>query len=166
MTRWGGILFLGVLWVVACRHAQDVEGEGARAEEVKKEAPAERASAKARKARKQDVERPAGPGRPMLSSSPEGLMKPEAAMRIQKRLSDEGFYSGEATGELDDKTRDALKKFQGENDLAKTGMPDDETLEALGFDPNEIWRKPTLNPGEKPEDDMKKGEDERKPSQS
>jgi peptidoglycan hydrolase-like protein with peptidoglycan-binding domain len=166
MTRWGGILILGVLWVVACRHAQDVEGEGARAEHVKKEAPAERASAKARKARKQDVERPAAQGRPMPSSSPEVLMKPEAAMRIQKRLSDAGFYSGEATGELDEKTKDALEKFQGENDLAKTGMPDDETLEALGFDPNDIWRKPTLNPARKPEDDMQKGEDARKPSRS
>lgn len=165
MTRWG-VLLLGVLWVFACSHTQEVDGEGEGDGKAQAGAPAEKAAQKARQSRQTDVKRPAAPGRPMLSTSPEGLMKPEGAMRIQKRLSDRGYYSGESTGLLDEATMDALKKLQGEKGLAKTGMPDRETLKALGLETDDVWRKPTLDRDEKPTDDMENGEKKDKPPRS
>ena len=53
-------------------------------------------------------------------------------MRVQIALTSRGFYSGEIHGKLDDKTKDALKRFQGSKGLEKTGRMTTETLNALG----------------------------------
>jgi hypothetical protein len=44
------------------------------------------------------------------------------------------------SGELDDRTRKALEKFQREHDLAATGLPDIETVRTLGLDPDDVFR--------------------------
>jgi len=51
----------------------------------------------------------------------------------QKILKDRSFYSGEATGKLDDPTRDGLKKYQEANGLKVTGTLNQVTLEKMGI---------------------------------
>jgi peptidoglycan hydrolase-like protein with peptidoglycan-binding domain len=43
------------------------------------------------------------------------------------------FYAGEATGKLDDATRDGLKKYQTANGLNSTGTLNQVTLEKMGI---------------------------------
>ncbi|HUT35060.1 MAG TPA: peptidoglycan-binding domain-containing protein [Planctomycetota bacterium] len=57
-----------------------------------------------------------------------GELDPVDAVRgVQQRLSNLGFPCGSGAGEMDDETRDALKKFQAKNDLSVTGEADDAT---------------------------------------
>jgi N-acetylmuramoyl-L-alanine amidase len=46
---------------------------------------------------------------------------------VQQRLTNLGFPCGAETGEMDDATRDALKKFQAKHNLDVTGEADDAT---------------------------------------
>jgi N-acetylmuramoyl-L-alanine amidase len=50
---------------------------------------------------------------------------------LQGRLSNLGFLGGKVTGEMDDNTVRALNTFQAANDLPKTGIPDEATLNKL-----------------------------------
>ena len=43
------------------------------------------------------------------------------------------MYSGEATGKLDDSTRDGLKKYQEANKIKVTGTLNAATLEKMGI---------------------------------
>ncbi|MEP7075621.1 MAG: peptidoglycan-binding domain-containing protein [Acidobacteriota bacterium] len=52
----------------------------------------------------------------------------------QKVLKDKSFYSGEASGKLDDATRDGLKKYQGANGVKVTGTLNQVTLEKMGIE--------------------------------
>ena len=51
----------------------------------------------------------------------------------QKLLKDKSFYSGEATGKLDDATRDGLRKYQDANGIKVTGTLNQVTLEKMGI---------------------------------
>lgn len=57
----------------------------------------------------------------------------EQIMEAQKMLKTNNFYSGEATGKLDDATRDGLKKYQAANTLSSTGTLNQVTLEKMGI---------------------------------
>jgi len=62
---------------------------------------------------------------------------------IQKRLNNIGYDCGEASNELNDQTRFALKDFQRRFDLPQTGEPDKATvdqLEKIHDHPNEFPR--------------------------
>jgi peptidoglycan hydrolase-like protein with peptidoglycan-binding domain len=56
----------------------------------------------------------------------------EQVSQAQKMLKDKGMYSGEATGKLDDTTREGLKKYQTANGLKATGTLNQITLEKMG----------------------------------
>jgi peptidoglycan hydrolase-like protein with peptidoglycan-binding domain len=56
----------------------------------------------------------------------------EQVTAAQKMLKDKGMYSGEASGKLDDATRDGLKKYQEANGLKATGTLNQVTLEKMG----------------------------------
>jgi hypothetical protein len=43
------------------------------------------------------------------------------------------MYSGDATGKLDDATREGLKKFQTANDVKVTGTLNQATLDKMGI---------------------------------
>ena len=60
-----------------------------------------------------------------LQSNPQGWTD------IQTALAKEGFYSGNTSGMLDLKTRNALKAFQARNGLRQTGVFDRPTAEQL-----------------------------------
>lgn len=51
----------------------------------------------------------------------------------QKTLKDKSMYAGEQTGNLDDATRDGLKKYQDANGLKVTGTLNQVTLEKMGI---------------------------------
>lgn len=144
MSRLGTVLMLSVLWVIACAHTQQTEDEadqgGAKKEKKERHGKPPSDPTAVKRGRHSEVKRPAYAGRPELATNAAGLMKPEGPMRIQKKLADQGYYQGEVTGALDEKTQEALRKFQAEHDLARTGAPDQETLKALGLSPDEIFR--------------------------
>jgi peptidoglycan hydrolase-like protein with peptidoglycan-binding domain len=51
----------------------------------------------------------------------------------QALLKEKGFYSGEANGELDESTRDGLRKYQATNSIKVTGTLNRETLEHMSI---------------------------------
>jgi hypothetical protein len=76
-----------------------------------------------------------------LSTSPAGQLEDGAVKKIQARLAGLGFLDeGDETGQLDERTEAALRKFQKSRDLAATGTPDQETVRKLGLDPGQIFR--------------------------
>lgn len=76
-----------------------------------------------------------------LATSPAGLLKPGAEKKIQDKLADGGLLKDEhPSGSLDGATREALRKFQRQNSLPATGMPDDATIRKLGLDPGDVFR--------------------------
>lgn len=56
----------------------------------------------------------------------------EQITAVQKMLKEKGMYAGEATGKLDDATRDGIRKFQTANGIKVTGTLNKETLEKTG----------------------------------
>jgi His-Xaa-Ser repeat protein HxsA len=53
-------------------------------------------------------------------------------MRVQISLTSLGLYTGRVHGELDDDTKDSLKRIQIIKGLPETGLMTTETLNALG----------------------------------
>ena len=57
----------------------------------------------------------------------------DTVMEIQNRLIELGFYDGEANGDYDTATAQAIKDFQLVQFMPETGIADDETIEKLFF---------------------------------
>ena len=57
----------------------------------------------------------------------------EQVMEAQKLLKTNNFYTGDATGKLDDVTREGLKKYQTANGLKATGTLNQATIEKMGI---------------------------------
>jgi hypothetical protein len=76
-----------------------------------------------------------------LASSPEGMMTPEGASMIRRALIDRGYLNSVEEGHFDTQVARALEKFQQDNELARTGAPDRETLKQLGLDPEDVLRR-------------------------
>lgn len=53
---------------------------------------------------------------------------------VQTKLTAAKLYAGETTGTLDDATRKAIKQWQGDNGLKKTGTLNRATLEKIGIE--------------------------------
>ncbi len=144
MKTW--ISLIAAVACAGCLHTREVEkGDAAGEPEKKEEAPA----AAAPEAKKEPVKKPSSPaarppveeGRPELSVSPAGLMMPEGPRLIQQALTKKGYLPADhQTGELDIETSGALRKFQGDENLAKTGSPDRETVRRLGLSAEKIFR--------------------------
>lgn len=70
-----------------------------------------------------------------------------AVERIQDALRKRGLLQGEVKrGDLDVPTTVALTKLQRERDLARTGLPDRATLEALGIKPGDVFQEREIPP--------------------
>lgn len=57
----------------------------------------------------------------------------EQITEVQQKLKTGGMYAGEATGKLDDPTREGIKKWQTANGVKVTGTLNKETLEKMGI---------------------------------
>lgn len=53
---------------------------------------------------------------------------------VQTKLKTANLYAGEATGKLDDPTRESIRKWQGANGVKVTGTLNKETLEKMGIE--------------------------------
>jgi peptidoglycan hydrolase-like protein with peptidoglycan-binding domain len=80
-------------------------------------------------------------GRPRVPASPQGLLAPGAIGELQRALAERGYLAAHRRGELDEPTTRAVRKFQSDEHLAATGVPDHETLQRLGVDPDKAYRK-------------------------
>jgi peptidoglycan hydrolase-like protein with peptidoglycan-binding domain len=58
---------------------------------------------------------------------------PDRISEIQSALARDGYYQGDPNGKLDDRTQDALRRFQGAQGLPPSGKLDALTLEKLGL---------------------------------
>jgi peptidoglycan hydrolase-like protein with peptidoglycan-binding domain len=57
----------------------------------------------------------------------------EQIQLAQTLLKEKGFYSGKADGELNEDTRESLRKYQATNDIKVTGTLNRETLEKMSI---------------------------------
>ena len=57
----------------------------------------------------------------------------EQVTEVQTKLKSGGMYAGDATGKLDDPTRESIKKWQTANGVKATGTLNKETLEKMGI---------------------------------
>jgi hypothetical protein len=84
------------------------------------------------------------PKEPQVSSArpvrttPGGMLDPVAMRKVQAALSRHGEKTP-SSGLLDEETQAALRRFQDKEKMAKTGMPDFDTLRKLGLDPKTIY---------------------------
>jgi peptidoglycan hydrolase-like protein with peptidoglycan-binding domain len=87
--------------------------------------------------------RPEKPGRPPLAASPSGLFVPGGVAKLQKALADRGYLAQDdaKSGEIDEATSAAIRRFQADQGIARTGNPDHETARRLGLDPDSLFRK-------------------------
>jgi len=94
-------------------------------------------------AKPSQARRPQAPGRPPLAASPSGLFVPGGVEKVQQALASKGYLdNGSAQkGEIDARTSAAVRKFQGDQGMARTGNPDHETVRRLGLDPDALFRK-------------------------
>lgn len=75
-----------------------------------------------------------------VSSSPQGLLREGAELRLQRRLKARGLLSeAECTGRLDAPTLRALRAFQKSEGLPTTGLPSYETVDHLGLELDDIF---------------------------
>jgi hypothetical protein len=119
------------LVAAACVHARHVGEPGSGGEGATQEEGASQRRGPARI--------PPREGRPAVSASPEGLINPGSARTIQEALKGKGYLE-EVTGKIDAATSAALRRFQRDRGLARTGAPDRETLRQLGVDPNDVYQ--------------------------
>jgi hypothetical protein len=76
-----------------------------------------------------------------VASSPEGLLAPGGEQDIRDKLVDGGYLK-----KGDDRSMQAaLREFQTTHDLPETGVPDHQTVQALGLDPNRIFKHADAN---------------------
>lgn len=73
-----------------------------------------------------------------VRTTPGGMLDPQAMKQIQAKLSHKGYQANES-GQLDEPTQAALRKFQAHEHIASTGLPDFDTLRRLGLDPHKIY---------------------------
>lgn len=66
---------------------------------------------------------------------------PETVRRLQWALKGRSYYVGEASGRLDQRTREALARFQLDQGQPATGDPDEATVTALGVMPVQTTEK-------------------------
>lgn len=151
------ILAAAVACCVSCIHAQEVEG--AQSKEDEKAEEGKKPENKPRTARKEappktdkekqdqaDTRPPAEEGRPELSTSADALMLPEGPRLIQEALSERGYLAKDhQTGQLDPQTSAALRKFQADEEVARTGYPDRETVRKLGLSIAKVFKATGTN---------------------
>jgi len=73
-----------------------------------------------------------------VRTTPGGMLDPQSVKQIQGKLSARGFKVAQS-GQLDQATEAALRKFQAHEQIASTGLPDFDTIRRLGLDPKKVY---------------------------
>lgn len=71
---------------------------------------------------------------------------PGGVEQIQDALASRGYLDKSAakSGVIDEPTSAALRKFQSDQGIARTGNPDHETVRRLGLDADALFRKSSV----------------------
>ena len=86
-----------------------------------------------------------------ISSTAHGILQDGAELKLQRALEKRGLLDGgQADGQLDLPTREALRKFQKQEGLPPTGLPSYETVRHLHLDLDSIFQTAS-HPRERPE---------------
>lgn len=72
--------------------------------------------------------------KPATKRGPVFRASKDQIMQVQKMLREKSMYAGEETGNLDDATREGIKKWQTGNSVKPTGTLNKETLEKMGIE--------------------------------
>jgi hypothetical protein len=127
----------------ACFHATRVEkpDQGGGSSEKQGAQPKQKEGGPAAKPRA--ARRPERPGRPPLAADPSGLFVPGGVEQVQHALASRGYLDMAEVkrGVVDAPTSAAVRKFQSDQDIARTGNPDHETVRRLGLDADALFRK-------------------------
>jgi peptidoglycan hydrolase-like protein with peptidoglycan-binding domain len=149
------ILAAAVAASLGCIHAKKVDRGDSPKDGDEKQEPQQKKDAKSptktaakteegREKQKKDAKEarpPAEEGRPELTTSAEGLLLPDGARLIQEALADRGYLAKDhRTGKLDEETSAALRKFQADEEFARTGYPDRDTVRKLGLPIAKVFR--------------------------
>lgn len=134
--------------LLGCSHAKEADRDPAQEDETERREGGKRSRTKTAqpetKKEKEDLDaaRPAAEeGRPELTTSAQGLLLPDGPRLIQEALAERGYLAKDhRTGELDEPTSAALRKFQAEEELARTGYPDRETVRKLGLSIAKVFK--------------------------
>lgn len=146
------VAWLAALTVAACAHQKEekkaeeppAQQQEPEQKEASKPAPKRGAPPQQRSREEKDVRPSAEAGRPELAMSPEGLMLEEGPRLIQEALAERGYLAADhKTGKLDDETTAAIRRFQADRMLARTGAPDRETVRKLGLSISKVFKKVT-----------------------
>jgi hypothetical protein len=73
--------------------------------------------------------------------TPAAALERGQLQEIQRRLADRKLLGQHEDGNLDQPTREALRRLQKAEDLPETGLPDHETVRKLGLDPDRVFAK-------------------------
>lgn len=65
-------------------------------------------------------------------------LQPERAQEIQQALIREGYLTGDANGQWDTRTHDAMLRYQTDHGFPATGLPEAKSLMKLGLGPHPL----------------------------
>jgi hypothetical protein len=143
-SPWRLLLIAGAV-AGACAHAKTTD-DGTEEQPPKEETQAE-TKAKPRSAPEPGSRapelRPGDRDAMPVATKPEALLAPGAADKIRERLVDTGYLDEDAAPSAG-AMRDSIQRFQRAQDLPATGVPDHATVERLGLDPDETFRRGTV----------------------
>lgn len=83
--------------------------------------------------RTQPLQNSAGPVATIKPKRRSVRIESSRAIQIQQALASRGFYSGQMTGNYDEATIDAMRRFQASQKIAATGYPTAHALKRLGL---------------------------------
>ena len=98
---------------------------------------------------------------PVKKKSPIFRPTKDQITQVQTKLKGANLYAGEATGELDETSRDAIRTWQGSNGLKKTGTLNRATLEKMNITLTDTQKAIPVDPKSFPT-----AEDEKKPEKA
>jgi hypothetical protein len=133
-VRRGLWIALATLALGGCAHTTTTDDGTEKKEEPKAE------KERAAKAERRDAE---PRGTVPVATKPEALLAPGADEKIRERLVANGYLADDAKPSVG-AMRDSIRRFQRAQDLPATGVPDHETVERLGLDPDETFRRGTV----------------------
>lgn len=143
MNRSVGIAALGlVLAAVACGHTKSTEETSPWQAEQK----AEQKAKPEKPPSSETNEKENGRGGIPVASNPEALLVPGGEKQIRDKLGAAGFLK-EGEGQS---LEAALRRFQKAHDLPETGIADHKTVQTLGLDPNQIFKRGEASPSDHP----------------
>jgi len=116
------VLWIPLVALAACHAHQTASQNGKEAQQTLEKPPETKQVSSARPVR----------------TTPGGMLDPQSMKQIQGKLSGKGFKVAES-GQLDEATEAALRKFQKHEQIASTGLPDFDTLRRLGLDPKKMY---------------------------